>query len=211
MKKISTLLNSPKRILFFTICVILISVILASAFIRSSSSAADKGVIGPEKGALIALDNAGYNLQQVSDLSTAYGNKDFDTVYKIRFTADGYRFYYVIESTSGEILKYEKNPVSSSDASDIEDDSGQFSSQEGASQEQNTSSQSAYIDIEAAKSIALADSGVSSASAVFTKAKLDREDGIYVYEIEFYVGNYEYEYEINAVDGKIMDKSIEED
>ena len=51
----------------------------------------------------------------------------------------------------------------------------------------------------------------SSASAVFTKAKLDREDGIYVYEIEFYVGNYEYEYEINAVDGKIMDKSIEED
>jgi uncharacterized membrane protein YkoI len=34
--------------------------------------------------------------------------------------------------------------------------------------------------------------------------KLDIENGVKVYDVEFYFGGYEYEYEINAVTGKVI-------
>ena len=36
------------------------------------------------------------------------------------------------------------------------------------------------------------------------KAELDRERGIYVYEVEFRSGRYEYDYTINATTGKVI-------
>ena len=39
----------------------------------------------------------------------------------------------------------------------------------------------------------------------FTKVKWEADDGLAVYEIEFYQGNVEYEYTVNAVDGNIVD------
>ena len=66
-----------------------------------------------------------------------------------------------------------------------------------------------YIGADKAKSIALKDAGLSSSSVTFTKAKLDREDGVRVYEIEFFTSDKEYEYEINASSGKIRDKDVE--
>ena len=51
--------------------------------------------------------------------------------------------------------------------------------------------------------------GIDAASATFTKAKLDKDDGLYVYEIEFISGETEYSYEISATDGTIIDKDSE--
>ena len=39
--------------------------------------------------------------------------------------------------------------------------------------------------------------------------RLDKDDGIAVYEIEFFSGNTEYDYEISATSGKIRDKDID--
>lgn len=64
------------------------------------------------------------------------------------------------------------------------------------------------VDLEAAKAAALDHAGVSAA-AVFTKAKLDREDGLQVYEIEFYTSTHEYEYEISAATGAVLSRSEE--
>lgn len=75
-----------------------------------------------------------------------------------------------------------------------------------------TSSGSASPDLigkTRAKNIALADAGVNASAADFIKVELDRDDGISVYEIEFTSGNLEYEYEINAVSGKIRDKDTD--
>ena len=63
------------------------------------------------------------------------------------------------------------------------------------------------IGVDAAKSIALKHAGVSGAS--FTKAYLDYDDGIRVYDIEFTAGNKEYDYEINAYTGRILDHDVE--
>ena len=68
----------------------------------------------------------------------------------------------------------------------------------------NTFAANNYIGVEKAKSIALKDAGVSGAT--FVKAKLDSEDGVKVYDVEFYKGNVEYDYEIDAITGKILEK-----
>lgn len=68
---------------------------------------------------------------------------------------------------------------------------------------------SAFITAAKAKEIALKDAGIKKSKAVFTKTQLEKDDGIYEYEIEFYVGLTEYEYSVNAKTGAITEKDID--
>ena len=72
-----------------------------------------------------------------------------------------------------------------------------------------TQAASSVISVDKAKQIALSHAGVSGAS--FKKVKLDTDDGVRVYEIEFKVGNVEYEYDIDASSGAIISSSSEID
>lgn len=65
-----------------------------------------------------------------------------------------------------------------------------------------------YVGSEAAKSAALADAGVNAGEARFTKVRMDYEDGVAVYELEFYTSTHEYEYEINAKTGAVYSKEV---
>lgn len=60
------------------------------------------------------------------------------------------------------------------------------------------------ITRERAMEIALADAGVSADGASFVRSHLDRERGRKVYDIEFYIDNMEYDYEIDAATGEIL-------
>lgn len=60
-----------------------------------------------------------------------------------------------------------------------------------------------------AKEIALKHAGVTAQQANFTKMKLDRDFGRTEYELEFFVGNVEYDYEIDAADGTVRKFSRE--
>ena len=55
-----------------------------------------------------------------------------------------------------------------------------------------------------AEEVALGHAGLQKSQVKFFECKLDRENGIKVYEVEFDYGGYEYEYEVNAVSGKII-------
>ncbi|WHE87961.1 PepSY domain-containing protein [Lachnoanaerobaculum gingivalis] len=65
------------------------------------------------------------------------------------------------------------------------------------------------ISADRAKQIALSHAGVGGAN--FTKVELDTDDGVRVYEIEFKVGNVEYDYDIDASSGAIISSSSEID
>ncbi len=65
-------------------------------------------------------------------------------------------------------------------------------------------SSSSAITLAKAKSIALNHAGLTASQVTFTTAKPDYDDGVKVYEIEFRKGNWEYEYEIKASNGKIL-------
>ena len=66
-----------------------------------------------------------------------------------------------------------------------------------------------YISAERAKETALADAGVAAADAVFLRAQLDWDDGRAEYEVEFYSGNMEYDYDIDALTGAIRSSDHE--
>ncbi|MBR5307538.1 MAG: PepSY domain-containing protein [Clostridia bacterium] len=61
-----------------------------------------------------------------------------------------------------------------------------------------------FIGEERAREIALEKAGLKESEVTLIKVKLDRDDGRYVYEIEFRRGLTEYEAEINAEDGRIL-------
>ena len=65
------------------------------------------------------------------------------------------------------------------------------------------------IGVEAAKQIALADAKVALKDVTFIKAELDNEDGRAVYEIEFYSGNVEYDYDIDALSGEVISNDFD--
>ena len=63
---------------------------------------------------------------------------------------------------------------------------------------------------EAAKSAAFTHAGVSAADAEAVRCKLDWENGRQVYDIEFWVGNTEYDYEIDASTNAVLESKQEQ-
>ena len=66
------------------------------------------------------------------------------------------------------------------------------------------SSSNTVISADEARQIALKHAGVSASNVRYDKTELDYDDGVQKYEIEFRVGQMEYEYEINAVTGTVL-------
>lgn len=60
------------------------------------------------------------------------------------------------------------------------------------------------ITLDRAKEIALAHAGLAETDVTFVNAKLDTDDGRQKYEIEFYSGNTEYDYDIDPSTGEIL-------
>ena len=81
-----------------------------------------------------------------------------------------------------------------------------------ASSEDSSASSAAdnkYISVDRAKQIALQDAGLEEEEVIFTAAKFEDDDGRKEYDIEFYCGSLEYEYEIDALTGRILDSDVE--
>ena len=63
---------------------------------------------------------------------------------------------------------------------------------------------SPYITLEKAKEIALAQADVNAADAVFDDKEFDHDDGTAIFELEFTANGVEYEYDVDAVTGKVL-------
>lgn len=60
------------------------------------------------------------------------------------------------------------------------------------------------ITLEEAKTIALTNAELTEAEVTFGEINKELDDGISKYEIEFYAGNVEYDYEIDAKTGEVI-------
>ena len=65
------------------------------------------------------------------------------------------------------------------------------------------------ITLEQAKQAALAQAGFKAEDVRFTKCRMDRDDGRLVYEIEFVNGTMEYEFDVDATSGRILEYNID--
>ena len=77
--------------------------------------------------------------------------------------------------------------------------------------ETGNSGTDARISEDEAKEIVLKDAGVSEKDISGMRIKLEKDDGIWQYEVDFYAGDKEYDYNIDADTGKILSKDMEID
>lgn len=73
----------------------------------------------------------------------------------------------------------------------------------------NTAVQSNGITEQEALGVALSHAGVKEDNVTSKRIEKDYEDGKEVYDIEFYAGNKEYDYEIGVVDGSVVKADVD--
>ncbi len=151
----------------------------------------ESSYIGEERAENIALTAAGIDNTMAVGLSVKSGFYEGRKLYKVSFDYNGYRYKIDIDALNGNIVKYSQTVL---DETALNPEvGGNISEQE-------------------AKDIALNfvfPQGVDG-EVSFRKVKLDYERGKFIYEIEFTVDNNEYEFEISASDGQILDFEIDE-
>lgn len=167
------------------------------------------GDIGIEKAKEIAMSHAGVSAGSVSFVKAKLDHEDGVKVYDIEFYSGNVEYDYEINSATGAIVSFDQDienheiPTQPQSATPTQ---SATQPQPAAPTQAQTAS---VISVDKAKQIALSHAGVSGAS--FTKVKLDTDDGVRVYEIEFKVGNVEYDYDIDASSGAIISSSSEID
>ena len=102
--------------------------------------------------------------------------------YDIEFVYGGYEYEFEINAKTGAIIEFDR---------ELEDKKPQVDT-------------SKFITVEEAKAAALKRASLDESQVTFTKTKLDTDDRIPHYDIDFVSGGYEYEVEVNAKNGRII-------
>ncbi len=141
--------------------------------------------IGKAKAKSIALNKAKVESSKAKNWSVDH--KDSKNYYAVSFTTSSHKYSMRVNSETGKVTKYSKVEIKS---------------------EKSTNS---YIGSDKAKEIAANHArGIGYEGEIhYTKAKLDKDDGRMVYEIEFYIDLVELEYEIDANTGAILEWDID--
>ena len=159
----------------------------SSSSSSSGSSSDSSSAITLSEAKSAALSDAGLSSSDVTFTMAKSYNKNGTTVHTIEFYTSSYEYEYEINGSTGEILSKEAEAYEVSD----------------------TSGSSGYIGTDSAKEIAASHAGYSVSEVTFSKVKLEEEDRIYVYEIEFKKDETEYEYIIKASDGTILEYDVD--
>ena len=136
-----------------------------------------------------ALSHAGISSSDVSYITCELDFDDGIMVYEVEFVSGNTEYEYDINAIDKSVLKF------STERADNYSQSGQGGS----------SGNAASITEAEAQQAAFSHAGVSGATVI--KAEYDRDDN--KYEIEFIAGNYKYEYEISASDGRVIESEKE--
>lgn len=168
--------------------------------VTTEGSASSAAYIGESAAFDIAMQHAGVTAAETTFYKIKLDYEDGRMVYETEFRTAGAEFDCDVDALTGEIVSFERESIG---ALPTGGNSGGGTASDG--------SQSPQIGVDAAKEAALSHAGLAASQVTFTKAKLDYDDGHAVYDIEFYSGEYEYDFEIDAVTGAILDYDREYD
>ena len=157
--------------------------------------ASEQAYIGESKAKKIALRHAGIETNNIYDYEWDFDSDDGVLVYEIEFKSGGYEYDYEINAVNGSIIKSEKEYCDTEISSD---------SQQKTDNKTDKTVGEQLLSPAQAKSIALNHAKLKAADITEYKCETDTDDGSSIYEIEFKSGGYEYDYEINAVNGNII-------
>ena len=146
--------------------------------ISITGTASDKAYIGYEKAKEIALSNAGIDASQVTKFEIELDVENGIMIYDVEFDALIYEFDCEVNALTGEIIEFKK----------------EYNDDYVPTMPENQN----IIGEEKAKEAALSN---AKADAV-TELEIELDEGIY--EIEFKSNGYEFDYEIDALTGRII-------
>ena len=194
-----------KRTVMTTACTAAALALLGTGTVFAAGSIAEQSSIGAGNAINFAFADAGIDPVSATDVEAEFDYEQGQFIYDVEFTANSTEYDYWIKASSGAVVKKDVKLLPGAETAAKEE------KKEEAKQEpkQETKTEVKQITLEEAKNKALADAGLKAAEVTFTKEKADTEDGVPVYEVEFFKDNVEYEYEIDAVSGSIRSKSKE--
>ena len=158
--------------------------------IQASGTASQSAYIGMDAAKSAALSHAGLSASSVNFLRTYLGYDDGRAEYDVEFWSGNKEYDYEIDAHTGKILSFDH---------DAESYNPSQSGQNGGT----------LIGLDKAKSIAVQKAGLTLSEVTFTKAKLDYDSDGDKYEIEFFHGDYEYEVDVAAYSGTVLDYDVD--
>ena len=166
--------------------------------------------ISPDEAIDAALKHAGVSRENAVMFGAPSLDEDNGKVhYDVEFGYNGFEYDYEVAVADGSVLKAEKEAerVKVSEKESVSAKPELPASKENKSNNNNNG----YISVEAAKQKALDDAGVKAEDAVFLKAYYDSDDMVPHYDVKFEANGYEYEYEVKASDGAILEKDVDKE
>lgn len=207
--------------------------VLAAGAFTGCGRLGDKD-IGRDAALEAALDDAGVKEEDTTRLRVSKDRDDGMTIYEVQFDADGTEYEYEIAASDGEILSVDTERIENSAAAQdtTQNNSNQGNDAQGDTQsstgnetngnntQDNTQSGShngsghsgngsANVAISQDEAVQIALDRVSGATAADVRIELDYDDGQYKYEGDIIHEQREYEFEIDANTGTILEWSEE--
>ncbi len=170
----------------------------------------------------LALAHAGVPESGAEFSREALADDNGIMVYEFRFSTGDARYEYMINANTGEVRGMVKEalvtpgpetaqpvlptlPAGSESVPPVETAPQPSAAPPTSTAPSQAQPSAMYIGMDRAKSIALEHAGFTADQVRFTHTRMDRENGAVVYEIEFRQGRTEYEYEIDAATGRVLD------
>lgn len=163
-----------------------------------------------------ALGNAGLLEEEVQFVRVHLDSESGSSIYDLEFISADAAYDYRVSAVTGEILSMncemgdynlESVPQGTLQAVATQPGQGTIQSAQGAAlpAPETGTQEGQYIGLEAAKRVALEHAGLKEEEVRFAHTKLELEDGIWQYDVEFYLDStrMEYDYDIDALTGEI--------
>ncbi len=160
--------------------------------------------ITEDRAKTIAMEDAGVTQEQISFVKVKRDYDDGRSLYEVEFFTNDYKEYdYEIDQQTGTILSkdfdaeyayWERNREAGTAAQTVQGRAKAQVSQEG---------------IDKAKAAALETAGLSDSQVTWGRVKADYDDGRLLYEGKFFYNNMEYEFEVDAELGIVMEWDAE--
>ncbi len=149
--------------------------------------------IGQEEARNRAYAHAGVTAKDVLKAKVELDDQDGVMIYEVEFETAAVTCEYEIDARTGRVLEYASKEKKTG-------------SVPPAPTEQSGDK---YIGQEEARNRAYAHAGIAAEDVLRAKVELDDQDGVMIYEVEFETAGAEYDYEINALTGKVLHHSEE--
>ncbi len=161
----------------------------------------------------IAYQNAGVSQSDVTYNRVEKDREDGKATYDVDFTTAEGEYSYTIDASTGSIMDrdHESYVTSSQSSSQTASSASSDTTSSSSSSAASSSTVTYKVSESQAKEIALKDAGLAETAVANLTVTLDTDDGQVHYDVDFddLATNLDYDYQINADTGAIMEKSSE--